>query len=1093
MSCRILHVGRRRVRRMVRASVVPGLAFAALLVSFSLSYGAEQVRVRGGLHETFGRLVFDWSGPVSYQVAATDTHLTVTFERPMEGQFDRARDQIPDYIGDVRLEDGGKRVVIDLKRPVEPKHFVNENSVVIDLRPVGAAKTTAKSAPRVRVLVSIRKAYTRVVFDWPVRAGYRLTQNGDRVSISFDRPGELALPKLVATAALLLTDIQHARREDGTPQVDLGVAGRVRHFRDGRKIVVDILADRNANSDEPKSHSTQQDPQSTEPAPPAAPSDGPETRIGKPVQLVPESLRPAELAEAALPANAGTLDVAVKVELDGVGLAFPFAEPTSMAAFRRGGWLWLVFDRPFRIDTSAIAVAEEFVTAVEQLEHANATVLRLLTIPGFNASVAREGNQWEVVIAPQLMRPDKPLKVTAKPGRDANVALGPTVPSTPLAFIDPEVGDQIFVVTIAESGHGIARSHQFSDFRLLPSVQGVAVVPYADGLKVEPRAGQIVISSAAGLRLATAQTRRRVLTTLTEQSNAERMFDFTTWTHSQTGDYAAAQIHLLEQIETAVPDTRNAARLALAQFYFAQGMGARARGILQIIAAESEDTARLATFRALRGAVEYVMGDFARARQDLLHRDLDSEPEIVLWRAALAAEDGRYDEATIGLRQADRFVQSYPDGLRKRFAFLGAETAFANADARGGEFWLEIAEGAHLNDTDRAYKHVLQANVAALDGEIDTALKMYDAAIRGRDRRSRARAVLEKTELLYAEGEISAEQAIDDLDRLRYVWRGDEIEFRVLRRLGELQIETGKFREGLQSLKRLVTNFADHRLAPDVAELMRNTFAQLYDTGTIETLPPVMAIALFNDFRELAPAGTKGDEMIRRLADRLVSVDLLPQAAKLLSHQVEFRLRGEDKSRVGARLAVIHLLDRDPGEALAAIADSHSDGISAELDQERALISARAYTQLGAFDTALAELAENQSKAADRVRADIMWQMRDWASAAEVFGRLAGDPPPNGQSLDDVHSRYVLNRAVALALVSDLPKMAILYRKFSSAMAATPFGADFQVIASVDSGAADFQDVLRRITVADDFQAFMEGYRARLAQSATGTKDSSIN
>ena len=122
--------------------------------------------------------------------------------------------------------------------------------------------------------------------------------------------------------------------------------------------------------------------------------------------------------------------------------------------------------------------------------------------------------------------------------------------------------------------------------------------------------------------------------------------------------------------------------------------------------------------------------------------------------------------------------------------------------------------------------------------------------------------------------------------------------------LGELQIETGLYREGLQSLKRLVTNFADHHLAPDITEYMRATFADLYDAGTIGTLPPVMAIALFNDFRELAPAGTEGDEMIRRLADRLVSVDLLPQAAKLLSHQVEFRLGGQDKARVGARLAV---------------------------------------------------------------------------------------------------------------------------------------------------------------------------------------------
>ena len=73
-----------------------------------------------------------------------------------------------------------------------------------------------------------------------------------------------------------------------------------------------------------------------------------------------------------------------------------------------------------------------------------------------------------------------------------------------------------------------------------------------------------------------------------------------------------------------------------------------------------------------------------------------------------------------------------------------------------------------------------------------------------------------------------------------------------------------------------------------------------------------------------------------------------------------------------------------------------------------------------------------------------------------MFGRLAGDPPARGKSLDDVRSRYVLSRAVALALNRNLAGLAKLYRQFSSAMAATPFGADFQVIASVDAGAADF-------------------------------------
>jgi tetratricopeptide (TPR) repeat protein len=1071
------------MHRVVRVSVVAALALAVFAASAGAGFAAEKVRVRGGLHATFGRLVFDWTAPVSYKVATTAQQLTVTFDRPMEGRFDRARAEIPDYMGNARLEDGGKRVVIRLKQPVTAKHFVNEGSVVIDLRPTGDASTAAKKTPQVPVRVTKRDGYTRVVFDWPVRTEYNLSQKDNDVSLTFARAGDLAMPDTAGATSALLTGLKSARSADGTPKVDLKVSGRVRHFRDGRKVVVDIVGGKGAKPGETAAPADSQDHQTAATTPPA----------GAPVQLVPQSLRPVDAKPAALPKDAGDLDVAVKVELDGVGLAFPFPKATSMAAFRRGGWLWLVFDRPFRVDTSEIAAAEEFISAAEQREHDSATIIRLATVAGFNASVAREGNQWEVVIAPQLMRPETSLKVTAHPGRDANVSLGPTVPSTALALNDPEVGDQIFAVTVAESGHGLARSHQFSDFRLLPSVQGVAVVPYADGLTVEPRAQQVLISSAKGLHLTTAQARRRVLTTTTENAAAERMYDFDTWRHGDIGDYAAAQNHLLKLVEEAVPDKRNAARMDLARFYFAQGMGARARGILQLVARESEDTARLATFRALRGAVEYIMGDFDKAREDLLDRDLDSEPEIVLWRAALAAEDGDFDEATFGLRQSDRFVQSYPDGMRKRFAFLGAETAFANSDARGGEFWLEIAEGANLNSTDRAYKHVLEANIAALDGEIETALNGYDSAIAGRDRRSRARAVLEKTELLLKEGEIFTEKAIEDLDRLRYVWRGDGIEFRVLRRLGELQIESGQYREGLQSMKRLVTNFADHRSTPEIADYMRTTFAELYDEGTIETLPPVMAIALFNDFRELAPAGTDGDAMIRRLADRLVSVDLLPQAAKLLSHQVEFRLKGEDKARVGARLAVVRLLDRDAGEALAAIADSHSDGISSELAKERGMISARAYTQLGAFDKALAELKGDQSEAADKIRADIMWQTRDWAQAADVFGRLAGKPPARGQSLDDVRSRYVLSRAVALALSDDLPGMATLYRNFSSAMAATPFGADFQVIASVDSGAADFQDVLRRVSVADDFQAFMEGYRARLAQTQTAAQDSTVN
>ena len=73
-------------------------------------------------------------------------------------------------------------------------------------------------------------------------------------------------------------------------------------------------------------------------------------------------------------------------------------------------------------------------------------------------------------------------------------------------------------------------------------------------------------------------------------------------------------------------------------------------------------------------------------------------------------------------------------------------------------------------------------------------------------------------------------------------------------------------------------------------------------------MPPIDALSLFYDFRELTPVGRRGDEMIRKLADRLVSVDLLDQAAELLQHQVDNRLQGAARAQVAVRLAVIYLM-----------------------------------------------------------------------------------------------------------------------------------------------------------------------------------------
>ena len=71
--------------------------------------------------------------------------------------------------------------------------------------------------------------------------------------------------------------------------------------------------------------------------------------------------------------------------------------------------------------------------------------------------------------------------------------------------------------------------------------------------------------------------------------------------------------------------------------------------------------------------------------------------------------------------------------------------------------------------------------------------------------------------------------------------------------------------------------------------------------------------------------------MIRKLADRLVPVDLLDQAAELLQHQVDHRLQGAARAQVATRLAVIYLMNRKPDRALATLQSSRSSELSNEM------------------------------------------------------------------------------------------------------------------------------------------------------------------
>jgi hypothetical protein len=254
----------------------------------------------------------------------------------------------------------------------------------------------------------------------------------------------------------------------------------------------------------------------------------------------------------------------------------------------------------------------------------------------------------------------------------------------------------------------------------------------------------------------------------------------------------------------------------------------------------------------------------------------------------------------------------------------------------------------------------------------------------------------------------------------------------------------------------------------------------LFLTGKADTLPSIEALALYYDFSRLTPIGRRGDELIRRLADRLVAVDLLDQAAELLDHQVNYRLTGAAKAQVATKLAVVHLMNRKPVEAVRVIAGTRMPQLPQELREQRLFVEARALSETGRQETAI-ELMENlRGPEADRLRADIYWSAKNWREAGERLEKIVGERWKNEGPLEPSDRHDVLRAALAYTLGAEGIGLARVKDKFAEKMGDTTEGKVLKLL--VSDGAANprtLADAARALSTFDSLGTFIKRHRER--------------
>ena len=1090
-------------------SLLAGMVFALSVTTAQ----ADQVKIRAWAHPGFGRIVFDWPTPVTFKTERKGDRLSISFARPISGAYNSIGRQLGAYVSKSETMASGSETILTLKTGVTLRSASSSgNTVIVDLvQPKAAAAKPAQAAsgPAVAVRYGVHNNYTRVVFDWTRNVEYTVSSANNQATVVFKRPNPINLTRLTRRIPARITSAS-TRTQGGESSVQLALTPdvRLRHFRSGTKIVVDILGAVKAASTAPVTPAQAAPPKTPEKKVAADKKNGPKSllpqgkavpvkkaEIAKPTKPAPVKPKPA--ARRGPPPTGETLRVRL-APLEGGGgrVSFAWNEPVAAAVFSRAGYVWAVFDRENPLDMSAIPKPlEDTVFLAEQIYVRNYMVFRFRVRSDLKPVVRRQGKRWAVEFRASNVRPAKPVTIarTGKTAKDTVIRLAGASANKILVLLDPEVGDTIHVGPVLNPGVGVVKALDFAQFRVLRSAQGVAVVPRVDDLRLSTRRKGLEISLAGGLAISAPKSKK--LGGLKNEGAedgvdgpAARIFNYQEWVGKKDLSFELQKQALQEALGKVPRGRRNRARWPLARFYFANHYLADASGVLNIIVANDPASVEDPSFRAIRGATRLLLGRTKEAEEDLLVPGLNDDPEIAVWRSAMFAQKHEwkraYDEFVLAGGVPEAYSQKARVWLRKR----ATESALKAKDLEMvNRLLIALAREQGLRPQDVTEIKLLRGKGFEAIGDLEKALEHYRDVMKEGVRPTEARANFARINASLENREMTLEDATEELEKLRFSWRGDDFEFELLRRLGDLYLDIGDYRKSLSVHRLAVTYFPDLPDTKVVSEEMNGVFKRLFLDGEADAMSAISALALYYDFRELTPIGDDGDEMIRQLATRQVSVDLLDKAAQLLEHQVKFRLKSVKKAQVGLRLAVIYMLNRNFEKALSTMKVTRWRNLPGPLAAERKQVEARILSNLELPEDALLALVGDQTDEANLIRIDLYWQMRRWGDVAETLNEVLQDSWQGPRALTREERAYVMKLAVSLALDSNEEGIDELRNRYAKKMSGTPDSEGFNLITKkIDPRTTEFRKVAGAIAQINTLENFMTKYREKLYGNEIG-------
>lgn len=1014
--------------------------------------------------------------------------------------------------------------------------MTRQTSLWIALLGTVSLATPAYAQDAVAVRTGSHDGYQRIVFEWPGAPDYTLNRSGDRLTMRFTRAARVDTTPISTLENVGAVRVTSAAQDNLALELTLPAQSRLRDVKVGNRIILDVYDPPSgrvaaAKPPAPKAKPAVNTAEVEEAPPPVVATPAPEPEPVKEAEVVSEPVAPEAApvdvkedapAQTAVPEEAPVIASVAAPEPQPEPEVVPepapqvqphvvtitSGKPVALSVFSRGEWLWIVGDDALNVPPDLSGPQTEMFGLMQRFDVAGGHAYRLKKPESIGVVVEGGGMRWRIVLSPnpravdtvppQRLSPIAGDGETKTPRRGAALLWPLQGTKNILSFIDPDIGDRIIIVTQGGAGASARVPHSFVELETLPSYAGLAILPLADDISASLAGDGVRVDRGAAdlsLSMAAVNEEPQTQSSIEEQAapvpvNEHNLLHLARWQMGGPIALIDNEAILLADVAAKDEGSRVEDLFVLAQLMIANRRGAEALGYLRVAAALDESVTERPEYLGLRGAAYLLAHQPDLAIIDLVSPKLEPYHDMGYWRMKAYADLEDWQRAIQAMPKDIKAINDYPARTRENLSLAVAEVALRAGDVMKAERILAELEPAAgtMPMVDKATWQYLMGETARQLKQFEKSKSYWEELAKSKDDYHRVRAGLALTRLLLERNEITHAQAIDRLEGLRYAWRGDGLEALTNYRLGRAYVDSKDYPKGLFVLRDAATLSPDAQLGGEVASYMTSAFRQLFDSEDLQTVSPLDAIAVYEEFKELLPAGAEGDRIVDQLAERMVDADLLGRAESLFDHQLQNRLKGVEAGRVALRLAAIRLLNNKPDAALknleqaeAFYKEGEDKTVPPDTMREITLLRASALAKTGQAERAINAVASlPPDRVVARLKADIAWKSQRWREASDGLQVLIDvEQIRPDQPLTPDQADLILNRGIALNLAGDRVGLGTLRERYQSQMAQTPKAELFDVVTLPRRfGLIRSRDTIAEtINNVDLFKDFLESYR----------------